>query len=224
MWLAWVLAIGTTGYLMWKIFGTSVRVLWIIPGVIWDDWWHKPQVLCSPLSKRPNSGFWWWVSLVVCFAFWLAWLLWLSKVASFGWTLIAELLYLSLVMHKDHGIYASSVLKNLRCHNQEEQSAWLARFEGQYPKLAALPPSVLYPQLLSLKSVFSTVILVLLSISPLLLQLALSVNIFITLVILSFIVLAIITSIPLIRWAGMIVGGRYAAWIAYHTLISAQTR
>lgn len=223
MWLAWLLAIGTTGYFMWKISGTSVRVLWIIPGVIWDDWRHQPQVLCSPLSKRPNSGFWWWVSLVVCFAFWLAWLLWLSGVASLGWVLLAELLYLFLVLTGNNGIYPAPVLKNLHCRTPEEQSAWLTLFERQYPQLAALSPSVLYPQLLPTKMIFSTVILVLASISPLLLQFALSVNITTALIVISFIVLSIITSVPLIRWAGMIVGGRYTAWIAYHTLIDAQT-
>ena len=34
--------------------------------------------------------------------------------------------------------------------------------------------------------------------------------------------LAIITGTPLIRWTGYLVGGRYAAWVAYHFLLESQ--
>lgn len=152
-------------------------------------------------------------------AFLTLWALWLAGWPVFPWVFLAEIAFLALVL-PGGGLPPKylSKLKHL-CSNQAERNTWLALFEKQYPELSALPPLWLHPRPVPWYKTIWAVTTLILSWTPVLYKMVQHGYLVLAMVGIATILLVIATSTPLIRWAGFLVGGRYAAWVAYHFLL-----
>lgn len=215
MWVSWLVAVGCTIWLMWEISKTSLRLFFSIPSVILQDHQHPPVVPIIPFKpkRRRNKELWWlgmmlWVALLSTFA------LWLSGGGNLIWTILLEPAYFWLAL--SGGSLPSSFTIQLQQQFQDssERQAWLALFEKQHPEWAALPPLLLQPY----RKGFGWALAALVVPAPLLLQLVLSGYLLLAAQITLFFLFAMLTMIPLIRWAGVLVGGRTAWWVQYYLL------
>ncbi|MGK9450259.1 hypothetical protein ACSSZE_03200 [Acidithiobacillus caldus] len=102
------------------------------------------------------------------------------------------------------------------CSDPKERTEWLALFERQYPELAALPPLLLHPQPTPYGKGFLVVLALLSPLIPIMPQLILSGYLLRATQIVVSLFFGVLSTVPLIRWAGILVGGRYAWWVEYH--------
>ncbi len=218
MWLSWLVAVGCTLWFMWIMSKTSLRLFWVIPGIVLEDSRQSPIVPCLPLSSPKHRERWldWWLGVILWLEFMMGWLLWIGHSSSLLPVLLAEIVFFYWSI--PGGNYAPNFPVKLQrvCQDPEARNAWLALFEKQYPELAALPPLLLHPPY---GKGFLVVLALLSPLIPMGLQLILSGYLLLATQIVASLFLAILSAIPLIRWAGILVGGRYTWWVEYHILV-----
>jgi hypothetical protein len=221
MWLSWLVAVGCTLWLMWRASKTALHLFWMIPQTILEDYRHAPVVACLPLpsAKHRETMFDWWLGVILWVELWGSWLLWMFHAGTLFPVFLAEIVF--FFWSVPGGSIPSDFPKKLQrlCHNPEERNAWLALFEKQYPELAALPPLLLPPQPTPYGKGFLMVLALLSPLIPILLQLILSGYLLLAIQIVATLFLAFLSAIPLVRWVGILVGGRYAWWVEYHVLV-----
>lgn len=219
MW-GWIVATGLSLVLFWKFSKIFISLYATLPGIILEDAIHKPQFPFVPIVHANGQRVFLWVlGSIAWAAFLILWMLWLAGRSIFPWVFLAEIAFFLLAL--PGGTLPSDYLVKLRrlCTNQAEQNAWLAFFEKQSPELAALPPLWLHPKSVPWQKTVWTMSALAVSFSPLLYKIIQQGYFVLAITGICTLLLAIITGTPLIRWTGYLVGGRYAAWVAYHFLL-----
>ncbi|WP_414039446.1 hypothetical protein ACJU26_09655 [Acidithiobacillus sp. M4-SHS-6] len=147
-----------------------------------------------------------------------AWTGWLFRMIPFWVLLILDPIFAVLAMSQSN--IPLSFFQELQrgFDKNEEREAWLTFFERQHPELVALPPWILPAQPISYMETLFVLAGVLFPLFPMGLQLVLSGNAMVALRLTLCLTFAFITAIPMIRWTGILVGGRYAWWAEYHWL------
>ncbi|WP_075323931.1 hypothetical protein [Acidithiobacillus albertensis] len=218
--LAWLVAAIIAVWSVRRVSKAVLFELWKIPAVVWADFRHSPQVACIPLRLMSP----WDVPL-----FLVGIVLWLSWVITFALTLFWQLTPLVflifeagfLILAIPRAYNDSSVKKKLQgmCVDDGERLVWLALFERTHPDLAKMNPLFFSSIEDNIWRFFAAIFIVLFPLFSLALQLILSGLAVLAVQGLIFLCGFIVSIIPLARWAGSLIGGRYAWWLEYHLLV-----
>lgn len=219
--LAWLVAAIVAVWSVRRVSKSVLSELWRIPLIVWADFRHPPQVASIPLRVMTR----WDVPL-----FFVGSVLWLIWALAFALTLFLHLTLLVflafemgfLLLAIPRAYNDSSVRRKLlgMCANDGEQLAWFTLFERTHPDLAKMEPTFFYPIDGNLWRFVAAIFIVLFPLYSLALQLMLSglAGLAVKGLVLSCVL--VVSIIPLVRWAGALIGGRYAWWLEYHLLLS----
>ena len=218
--LAWLVAAIAAVWGMRRVSKPVISELWKIPLMIWADFFHRRPVACIPLRM---ATCWDTPLFLAGIALWLAWALTFAAALFVHLTPLAfvsfEMGFLILAIPRAYN--DSSVRRRLlrMCANDDERQAWLALFERVYPDLAKTKPTFFSSLDENLWRFVAATFLALFPLYSLALQLILSGLAGLAVQAITLACALIVGIIPLIRWAGAMVGGRYAWWIEYHMLL-----
>lgn len=218
--LAWLMAAVIAVWSVRRVSKPVLSELWRIPFLVWADFRRPTQVAVIPLRVMTR----WDVPL-----FFVGCVLWLAWVLAFALTLFLHLTplafmvfeagFLSLAIPRAYN--DPSVRRRLlgMCANDSERRAWLAFFERTHPDLAKMAPRFFCPIGGNFLRVITGIFIALFPLYSLVIQLALTGLVGLAVQVLVFFFALVAGIIPLVRWAGALVGGRYAWWIEYHLLL-----